>query len=172
MSVHACHVPGCVVWPTLCLGHTFTDLRPCLCLVPNTILHLTSYPRHADHACTTLLFHFTFHLQHFQSPSNSQQRQEGKQAYHQHVVSLKQRRLVTASCRVLWACIQTQQANNATAGVNLMLMNGLPIDVSLGTELYPLLERISAEVPSPVSVAPGATSSELSHQYTSPHTNT
>lgn len=33
-----------------------------------------------------------------------------------------------------------------TAGVNVMLMNGLPIDVLTGMELYPLLERISAEV--------------------------
>lgn len=63
-----------------------------------------------------------------------------------HVLSLKERRYVT---ELLWACIQSQRANNATAGVNLMLMNGLPIDVSSGTELYPLLERISAEVSLP-----------------------
>ena len=33
-----------------------------------------------------------------------------------------------------------------TAGVNVMLMNGLLVDVVMGLELYPLLERISAEV--------------------------
>ena len=43
-----------------------------------------------------------------------------------------------------------------TAGVNLVLMNGLPIDVSTGMELYPLLERISAEVNFPAFHAPRA----------------
>ena len=33
-----------------------------------------------------------------------------------------------------------------TTGVNLVMMNGLPIDVLTGMELYPLLERISTEV--------------------------
>lgn len=37
----------------------------------------------------------------------------------------------------------------AAAGVNVMFLNGLPVDVPTGMELYPLLERISAEVQCP-----------------------
>ena len=38
------------------------------------------------------------------------------------------------------------QQDGAAAGVNVMFLNGLPVDVPAGMELYPLLERISAEV--------------------------
>ena len=38
------------------------------------------------------------------------------------------------------------QSDGAGAGVNVMFLNGLPVDVPAGMELYPLLERISAEV--------------------------
>ena len=44
---------------------------------------------------------------------------------------------------------EASQQGHTAAGVNVMLMNGVSVDVLNGMELYPLLERISAEVSSP-----------------------